>query len=244
MAALGPAIAVVLGVSLWAQIALFALRDELAGGAGPLRLLLFLVPFGVLGVGVWLRSNVTLLAVFPLALLPPAAVVAARGQAAALDPWTAAQLCATMALYLALVSNWLGATRGEDRIRREEPTSERARIYRRFVYPRLLPLLLLWAVPTYAIFWDPAIAGTILQNHPENPAIAQIFMAMLVFFAWCVAAYMSFVVPSLNLEYDRRRIDREIQAIGADAEPRAVVRRIGIASAFAIVITFILLLIV
>ena len=251
-ATVAPVVAAILGLSLWAQLAMFSFRDELAADTSPARVLLYIVPFAVIGAGFWLRSAVLLLAVFPLSLLPPSVMIE-HGGATFDGPWSAVQGCATMAIYLALVSSWLGAGAAAASVDIEDDVDPRVKAssrttagseFRRFIYPRLVPLLLLWAVPTYAIFWDPAIAATIAQNHPERPEVAQIFIAMIVFFAWAIVAYMSFVVPSLNLEYDVRRLERSLDQIVAQAQPAAVWQRIGVAAGIAAAATLLILLIV
>lgn len=241
----GPVVAVVLGLSLWVQLASFAFGDQAGPGGTPLRLLAFVLPLFALGAGVWFRSAAALLALFPMSLVPPLLIVPEGLGASFGDPASAATVCASMALYLALVSSWLTGAEFEGEPSVDgEARDRRAAHYRRAIYPRILPLVLWWAVPTYAIFWDGAVVGTIARNFGEGAPVAQLFLSMVIFFAWCVVAYMYFIVPSLNLEYDRRRIEREIRDAVPDDTPRAVVRRLAITAAVTIVATTILLLVV
>lgn len=232
----------VLGVSLWAQLALFGLREVFAAPVSTGNVLMFLLPLALLGVGLVTRLPVLLVAAFPLALLAPATLVEQIGPG--WNAWAAAQVCLTAALYLAVVSNWLTSVPRSRDVRRGEAKTERARAYRRYVYARLLPLTLLWAVPTYAIFWDPAIVGTISQNHGDDAVTAQVFMAVLIFFAWSITAYMFYVVPALNLEYDRRRVERSLKAFGETLDPARIWRRFAIQAGIAIVVVVLLLLVV
>lgn len=244
LASFGPAVAVILGVSVWAQLASFTLRDEIAVDPGPLRVLAFLIPFIALVAGVWFRSAIALLALFPMALLPPLFLTPDGAAASFADPWSAARVCASFALYLALVSAWLGAVDVSPKIRRGQARQRGGEEYRRHVYTRLVPLLLWWAVPTYAIFWDPAIVGTISQSYGDDARVAQLFLSTLVFFGWCVIGYMSFIVPSLNLEYDRRRIERKAVALVNTTDRSTITRRLVVTFAVAAGSTFLLLLLV
>lgn len=245
LASLGPVVAVVLGISLWVQLASFAFQEQLGPEGTPPRIIAFVLPFAALVGGIWFRNAVALLALFPMSLVPPLLLVPEGVGPGFTDPASAATICASMALYLSLVSAWLtGAEFDSHPVTDGEVEDRRAAEYRRAVYPRILPLVLWWAVPTYAIFWDGAVVGTIVGNFGDGAAIAQLFLSMLLFFGWCVVAYMYFIVPALNLEYDRRRIEREIRDVVSDDTPRAAVRRIAITAAVAILGTVILLLVV
>ncbi len=246
LASLGPAVSVVLGVSLWVQLTSFAFQQEFGAEGTPLRLLAFVLPFAALAGGVWFRNAVALLALFPMSLVPPLLLVPDGAGPSFADPMSAASVCASMAVYLSLVSAWLTNAdfEAEGPSTDGEVSDPRASTYRRAIYPRILPMILWWAVPTYAIFWDGAVVGTIVQNFGDGAAVAQLFLSMLLFFAWCVVAYMYFIVPALNLEYDRRRIDREVEQAVPDDAPRVAMRRVAITAAVTIVGTVLLLLVV
>lgn len=240
LAIFGPAVAVVLGVSLWIQLASFTVRGDVAV-SGLRRALAIGLPLIALVGGVAMRSRIALLAFFPMALLPPLLLTPDGAAASFGDPWSAARVCASMALFAALVSAWLSGVESEATSEVKTPRPGFATDARRYVYPRLVPLLAWWLVPTYALFWDPAVVGTIEQSFPDNARIAQIFASTVVFFGWAVVAYMWFIVPSLNLEYDRRQMRRDAEALVA-ATPRDIVRRIGITTLVTFVLIAVLLL--
>ncbi len=223
-AAFAPAATALLGVSLWAQLAIFGLRNELQAGAQPGRLLLYMLPLAFLAAGMVLKRAVLVLAGFPLGLLP-AAVIASQLEAAPFQPWAAGQACLSLAIFLAVGGSWLSSGSVRDGVESVGVATTVAGEYRRHVYGRLVPLLLLWSVPIYAIFWDPAIVGTIAQGHGENALTAQIFIATVLFFAWCVVAYMYYIVPALNLEYDRRRVRRDVRELGEEMSPERARKR-------------------
>ena len=82
---------------------------------------------------------------------------------------------------------------------------------RRFVLARLLVLVMLWCVPAYAVYLDPEIAGHIMDNYGDSTHVGQVFLGVVHFFIWSVGAYMMVLVPALNVEYDRRRLKRELR---------------------------------
>ena len=250
----GPIVAVVLGVSLWVQLASFTLQGtvEVTQTA---RLLAIVLPFIALFGGVATRSPVALLGLFPLTLVPPLMLSPDGAATSFADPWSAGRVCASIALYLAVCGAWLrdapehvlppdeDVDESDTRIPPSSAHIRYTRDVRRHVMPRVLPLMLWWAVPTYAIFWDPAIVGTIEQSFGDSAAVAQIFISCLLFFAWAVVAYLWFLVPSLNLEYDRRRWIRDAEI--ATAEPaRAIVRRIGITTIGTLAVVGLLVMVV
>lgn len=240
----GPAVAVILGVSVWVQLASFTVRGDVAVSSMSRALAIGLPLVALLG-GVYFRSAIVLLAFFPMTLLPPLLLTPDGAVASFGDPWSAGRACASVALFLALVGAWLGSVE-EDSETTADPTRARrgyATDARRYVFPRVMPLLLWWAVPTYALFWDPAIVGTLQQSFAEDARIAQMFASVMMFFAWAVVAYMWFIVPSLNLEYDRRQFRRDARALVAD-EPRTILRRIGITAIVTLVVLAALLILV
>lgn len=240
----GLVIALVLGVGLWVQLASFTLRQELGGQPGLIRMLAFVVPFAALGAGAWLRSAIWLLALFPMSLLPPLFLTPDGLAASFGDPWSAARVCASFALYLALVSTWVGGVETHGRVEHSESSSRPGGVYRRHVLMRVVPLLLWWTVPTYAVFWDSAIVGTLVQSFGDDARIAQVFISLVAFFGWCIVAYMSFIVPTLNLEYDLRRHERRVEELTLPDTARPIVRRIAIAALLAFAGTVALLMVI
>lgn len=241
-ASFGPVVALVLGVSVWVQLASFAVRGDVAV-TDAVRALSIGLPMLALIGGIAGRSAIVLLALFPLTLLPPLLLTPDGAAASFGDPWSAGRACASLALFLSLVSAWLSGVDSATALPEHEAPRGYATDARYHMYPRVVPLLLWWAVPTYAIFWDPAIVGTIEQSYGDAARMAQIFASTVVFFGWAVVAYMWFIVPTLNLEYDRREIVRGAQALVAVGR-REIVRRIGLTTVVVTAVTGLLALVV
>lgn len=220
----------VLGVSLWAQLMVPALLTELRLPAAQMATIgLYFVPLLVLGVGIAVRSGLVTLLLFPLALLPGLASLPLEDQVAATDAWAMARIAVSLAVFLALSSAWVAEpVRRSVGVVRASAVRRRGSLYRGFVASRLVPLLLLFVVPTYAIFFDPAVVSTLAQNHPGSHVTAQIFLSMVIFFVWSVAAYTSFLVPALNLEYDGRRLSQQAAGLARGLTRGRVLRRIGV----------------
>lgn len=218
---LGATVVVVLGLSVWVQTAVTPQSENLTSLGHTLGMALPLI--AVFG-GVIARSAVMLLAIFPMTLLPPM-LLASDGGAVFAEPWSALRVAVSLAVYLGVVSAWVGATgaptaRAESKRRNPFSAAVRGHVQRR------IPVLVLWwAVPTYAIFWDGAVVGTLQQQFGDGAGTAQIFVSVLVFFGWVVTAYMLFIVPTLNLEYDYRRYVRGATAFAVVTQ-QDVIRRL------------------
>jgi len=182
---------------------------------------LAILPFLVLLAAVGLRSPAALLVGFPVSILPTLATIPPLFSVELREPEALMRLVGTMAVYLAIASAWAAsADRGEIQISDRMEGDVRGRWMRRFVYSRVPILVLLFAVPAYAILVDGAIVATIAQSHPDSETIGQVFIATLLFFVWCAVAYSMFIVPSLNLEYDRRRLKKTIASMLVPYDPK------------------------
>jgi hypothetical protein len=202
-----------LGVVLWIQIVVPSWGVLTSNG--DLMPFVAMVPLFVLGVSVVLRASLGLLLAFPLSLMP---VLAVLTPSVALDlqtPGTLVRVVATMALFLAVSSAWTASKDAVDVIHEDlsDPHPERGSRMKRYVHMRIPVMVLLFLVPMYGVYLDNAIVSTIAQSHPDANAVGQTFVAVLMFFAWAVMAYSLFVVPALNLEYDRRRLMKRIEGL-------------------------------
>ncbi len=220
-------VVVVLAVSLWGQLSLMGLLYEVrSGSADPLNFALHLLPIIALVPAITTRSPLALLLLFPVSLLPSIAALPELERGQLMELWPAVRVTGTFAVYLALASAWL--TSVPEQVEVEQGKSFRGQSYRHFVWGRLGPLVLLFLVPTYGIFLDAPITSTIEQNNPGAESVAQIFIAIVMFFTWAVIAYTTFLVPALNLEYDRRRIRREMETILEEFESGRRWMRLGV----------------
>ena len=83
-------------------------------------------------------------------------------------------------------------------------------VMQRFVMARIGVLAVLFALPAYSVFQDPEVASSLSKFYPDAPHVARTFLGLIHFFVWSVAAYMMVLVPSLNMEYDHRRLARKL----------------------------------
>lgn len=227
----GQAIVAVVGLALWAQLVIQGLGTEVSvTSPSPIVLAAYVAPPIVLIAGTYLGSLALLLFLFPLAMLPAVAFVPSADAASYFTPWSMARVGATFALYQALAAAWGTSSRIAATAGREVVESVDASVdpYRTHVLMRLVPFLLLWLVPTYAIFFDAAVVGTFNQSFGDAASIAQVFVSTTLFLAWSIVGYTSFIVPALNLEYDRRKLRRAYQPGAKAIEPRRSKIRIGV----------------
>ncbi len=237
----GALIVGVLGASLWLQLGVPGLAAEIRfPSPRPWMLILYILPLVALSFAVINRHTALTLLVFPVSLLP-AVVGLPEVERAMLRDWLAVlRIGGTVAVYLAVASAWLASKDASDESAPVGTEYEHGRHYRRYVFSRLVPMLLVLVVPLYAVLFDPVIVSTIEQNHPGSEDVAQTFLSLLIFFFWAVVAYTHFLVPALNLEYDRRKTRSRIRTLRRGEDPKARVLRLavegGIVLSFVIVI--------
>lgn len=202
-----------LGGVLWVQIVVPSW--EILIGNNDLMPFVAMVPLLVLGVSVVLRASMGLLLAFPLSLMPVLAVLTPAVALELQTPGALVRVVSTMALFLAVSSAWTASRQASDVIHEDlsEPEPERGGRMKRFVHVRIPLMILLFLVPVYGVYLDTAIVSTIAQSHPGADSVGQTFVAVLMFFAWAVMAYSLFVVPALNLEYDRRRLMKKVESL-------------------------------
>lgn len=205
-----PVATLLVGFGVWLQLMAEALFRAPSTGVSVGLAVVFVVPLAILGAGFVSRSRLALLLLYPLSLVP-GVVLGGAVDFVLVESWVAARVIASAAMFLALGSNWLEAREGAATHSMGAPTTDRAVLYRGAVYSRIFPLLLLWAVPTWAIFFDPAVVSTMVRTYGESATVAQNFAATMVFFAWCVGAYVFFIVPALNVEYERRQLELKLE---------------------------------
>lgn len=230
-----PVATLALGASLWAQLFGVALVSEL-GFATPRMYAVFayLLPLLMLGAGVAWRVGFLLLTLMPVCILPGLALLPPGEQLLLTEAWSMLRLGVSLALYLAVASAGAQALRPPDEI---EPVTTEVSLgldLKRLVFARIAALMVLFALPTYAVFVDPTIAANMSRNYPDSPEAARVFLALLHFFSWSVAAYMMVLLPALNLEYDHRRLQREIDEAGDGLSRRSIGLRVAIVSAVAL----------
>ena len=195
------------------------------------------LPFVGILVAVALKNPAALTVFFPLSALPVLAVLPPDYSALLHEDGTPIRIAATLGIYLALASSWV-ASKGTDIVDDDAiPDEARALWMRRFVWSRLALMVLLFLVPTYALFGDSTIVATLNQTHAGYSEVGRIFISLMIFFGWCAMAYMAFIIPSLNLEYDRRRLRRDAETMRRGYDRRRWVR-VGVECSLALVVAF------
>lgn len=225
------AAALVLGVTLWAQLFWIGLGAEVQFDVPrPWAFIAYLMPLAMLAAGVWSRAPVILLTLFAGSFLPGLVLLAEPEQMLLMEGWSMLRVGACFALFLALVSAGSGEELevGEVVAPQGISTQEVDHELRRFVAARLGVLLVLWCVPAYGVYLDPEIASMISVNYEDASDVGRVFLGVVHFFIWSVAAYMMVLVPSLNVEYDRRRMRRELKAFGKGLTHKKSWIRIGL----------------
>ena len=223
---------VAVAVSLWAQwLAPGVLAEVRSEDGSEAALALQSLPFFAAALGVLWRHRAILLGLVPVSFLPGLAVMSDVELTSLATPGSLLLGLATFALYLvvaAQVPDW-----------KPEPTArdggwcadglgdEYGEIFRRFVVARFVAMGLIFAVITYALFFDAGTAAALaalegdraIDNHHT-------FMVVLVYFAWTIAVYVGAVLPVLNWEHHRRRSGMPAGQRRLLNEPRRLVRRV------------------
>ena len=226
----GAVIVGVLGISLWMQLALPSMVTELRASDGQRwMVLLNMIPLFVLAGALTSRNGAVALLAFPLSLMPGLASLPPIERGLMFSVWAMLRVCGSAAVYLAVASAWVASRETAD----DDPApvairDRRGGYYRQYVTTRAVPMVLLFVVPTYAGLFDPAVVSTISQNYPDNEAVAQTFIALLVFFFWSIVAYSQFLLPALNLEYDRRRERKQANRLRKGLDQRERLLRAGL----------------
>ncbi len=232
-----------LGLSVWAQLCaptVFAV----ASPPSPWIVFTAFVPIFIAGVSLATRSGAGCLLLFPVSMLPALAGIPEVARAALFTPFAMIRLSLALSLYLAATGAWLSGTQtvfGGTSV--NQTGQEAGSTYKWFVVSRGLVLLVLLIVPIWAVYLDGTIVATIAMNHPDGEHVAQTFIAMITFFVWSVVAYTQFVVPLLNLEYDRRKIRRKaLDSVKKTTLP-LVMKRLGIETGVIVFLVVILLIV-
>ncbi len=215
-------VAGVLGISLWAQLFWFPFATEfLAETTGLLYVGLYVLPVIVLAGSLATGSSAGLLFGVPVATLPGLVIVPEQDAAALLQVHRGIFIAGTAIAYLgaAAVATRADEMAPSERVALEQDEPERLEgLYRYYVSIRLVILVGLFAVLVGAVVFDPSIRQLVVEHHgDEGGASAQIFIAVLGFFTWCVVAYTMFFLPLANVEYDLRRLSRQIDGLASGA---------------------------
>jgi hypothetical protein len=223
------------GIALWAQLLLVPLLAEFRYTDGRMAALgFYLIPVAILGLGIALKRSALLLMLFPVSLLPALAWLPEPDWAALHQGTTMIWLVSTLTAYFVVCSwrspGWRpGSGNGG---RPLDDDSDLAGVplgvdYRGFFFSRLGASLFVLLTILYGIYFDREVGELFRLHHGEAEVVAMSFTTMVMFFAWCVFVYMMIIVPGANLEYDRRRLERELRQWTKQWEVRRQVVRVS-----------------
>ena len=200
-----------IAASLWIQwLGPGALAEIRSEDGSETVLALQLLPLAAAAIAVLWDHPAWRLTLFPISFAPGLAMLADAEWEALLGPGALILGLATLALYLIVAA--ARPPEASYRTTRRRPSRARgerdgyALAYRRFVLVRLLIVGGLFALITYALFWDPATLDALASAQGEEAqGMQHLFAVVVMYFAWMVAVYIAAVLPSLNWEYHRRR---------------------------------------
>lgn len=221
--------AALLGASLWLQLFWHPLATEfLSGEAGLVYVGMYMLPTLAMFVALIVDEPAGYLFFVPGSFVPGMVLLPEQDASALLQLHRALFVVGTLLSFLFAAS--LAARGGRAEVERSEPLEESTRqiegVYRHYTTIRLAILVVLFAVLVGAGLFDPSVTGAIVEHHGEGKLSAQIFIVVFGFFVWCALAYTSFFLPAANLEYDIRRLSREIDGLAEDAS--AIRWRLGL----------------
>ncbi len=232
----------VLGGVLWVQLFWLGLSAEVQFAVPrPWALIAYLLPLAMLAAGVVSRAPVLLLTLFAGSLLPGLVLLAEPERMMLMEGGSLFRVGVSFALFLAIASAGSGSELSHGQVEALDETQASSDVgLQRFVLARLVVLVLLWCIPAYGVYLDPDISRAISINYGDSSGVGQVFLGVVHFFIWSVGAYMMVLVPALNVEYDRRRLGRELRQYAKNWGWKNMVLRI----AFYGVVAFIACLII
>lgn len=237
---------VVPGLAIWAQLFLGAIVAELQFADMRLAYLaMYALPLFVLNAGYWSGRIAVMQVGFLASLLPGLLILPEADRLGFEDPLAVLWLCGLVTVYLVLGTDRFAGRTAEEEHEQEgvgqrivgdgsvAEDSERRRnavalsqSYRRHFTVRLAVALWLFAVITYAVFFDAGVQQAVGEYFAGGELVAVSFLAVLMFFVWCMVVYLMILVPAMNLEYDQRRLQQAIAAMSQVRERRAAWLRV------------------
>lgn len=221
----------VVAISLWLQwLGPGALAEVRSEDGSESVLALQLLPLAALVLAAMWNHSIGRLTLFPISFIPGLVMLPDAELEALTTPGSLLLALSTLALYLVIsAARPPEASYGVPR-RRPAQAGEGgdgySRSFRRFVGVRMAVMGALFAVITFALFWDPSVAEALAAVDGEAGRKTQhAFVAVVMYFAWMVAVYMGALLPSLNWEYHRRRPPLKKESL---ARPGRLRRRVWI----------------
>lgn len=210
------------GGLLWLQLGAAPLSRELAfPEPDPRRIIVYLLPLALLLVASAKRNKIAALLLFPCSIggvmvVAPSDFTSGQGA-----PLTVVLAGLTLVAYIMAASAWLqlpshqtvlGASR--EPVRRD---LKRWRPYRGMFAPRAVLLVAAFGVTAAAVALSPDLVaraqtafGT--SSDPQAVEMGVVLTSLILFFAWCVMAFMLFVAPTLETESRVRHLETQMRA--------------------------------
>lgn len=215
------------GLAIWAQLFLGAALGELAYADTRLMYLAaYILPLIVMAAGYWLGRIGWLQIGFMASLLPAFLVLPVEDQPGMDEPLAVIWLCGLVVLYLVMGMDWFAVESmpAEDIEHESIETAASGGERRKYVatlmsnhqqhfISRFVISLWLFGVITYAVFFDTGNQASIGEFFEGGEQVTVSFLAISMFFVWCMVVYMMIVVPTINLEYDQRRLELSTAAL-------------------------------
>lgn len=217
------------GLAIWAQLFLgAAIAEWHFADTRLVYLAVYCLPLFVLNAGYWSRRVVVLQVGFLASLLPGFLILPVADRVGFESPLAVLWLCVLVTIYLVLGTDRFVLEALDEEQEEAEKQGEgdgHAAVlsagYRRYFAVRLGVALWLFAVITYAVFFDVGIQGYVGEYFAGGESVAVSFLAVSMFFVWCMVVYMMILVPAMNLEYDQRRLQHAIAAMSEGKARRA-----------------------
>ncbi|MBN1947703.1 MAG: hypothetical protein JW797_18705 [Bradymonadales bacterium] len=216
------------GALLWLQVCASGLSNELSfSEVSWWRVLVFLVPLGLLLAGLLTRNPVATLLLYPLGVATTLGMNPGEAGGGGSDPWSIILPLVTLLAYVFCVSAWLRSpARPSYLLVSSEPVRtrrDRWSPYRLTYWPRAVALFLTFAVTAGAVPILEPIASRVVRSYGVSGGASSgekglVLCSLVLFFGWCVLAYVLFISPAMEqnrlIKADRQRVRGSIERSG------------------------------
>jgi hypothetical protein len=187
------------------------------------RLIAYCLPLVIGAASALWRNRALALFLFPTSLGAALIVAPAEAIDALTNPWAATGMALSWVGYLWMAGSWVeAADTGEEALvasRELLPTTpDRWKPFRGVLWPRVVVLVVLFAITSAAVPLDPALAANVAQSFGGGADAAGraesgiVLCNLILFFSWCVLTYTQLISPALELEPGLRHLETQLQA--------------------------------
>jgi hypothetical protein len=238
----------VLGVNLWALLALGPLELELADvDTRGWAVALYLLPLVLLCAGLATRHALVALFFFPAALIPIYLTLPEADRSVHETAAGFVSMALSTVLYAGVASAWLaqhehrlapwlervlGRDQSQRALARSADDLELRSVappplrrdlwwpYRWYFAPRVFFLAALFVVPAWGLNFHDGVAEAYVTGFGRASSDARVLANLIWVFLWIVAAYLFFFSPGLNLELEQRQMDASLRTFAQRALQR------------------------